>query len=250
MARAQWPLAGAAAALATLAVAGCGSVTAAQSAQNAGAQNAASGAGAAAIRVLPAASRLCARPGAVGKVFIVRQAGLPRSPEGTPALPSNGGNAPAGQSGSVPAPVRVTTVTSAKQARTLARAVCALPRAPRGPMSCPAMFPGVFRLSFIAPGVSLPAVTIQTSGCEIVTGISPPRTAIGRQSFWNLLARLAGPAPGWPAHLPGAPVAPGAPVLPGNGTGHGCAPRSASTPPGSPVKACPGPDRPAGVNRK
>ncbi len=277
MARAQWPsawrpsvpraprraatllhapmrgaLLAAGAAVAALAVAGCGSMTAAQTAAN----SASGAANAAAIRVMPLASRLCARPAAVRQAAIAWSAGTPRVPAGgeTPQLPSNGG-AVSGTSGGAAAPgvipIKIVRVTSAARARELARAICALPKMPRGPINCPALFLGTFRMSFTAVGFKVPAVVAQESGCEVVTGISPVRTAAGKTAFWRMLARLGGPAPGWPGHLPGGPIAPGLPVLPpGSGNGHGCAPRSASTPPGTPVKSCPGPDRPAGVTKK
>jgi hypothetical protein len=242
-------LLGAGAAVAALAVAGCGSMTEAQTAANTGS----GAANAAAIRVMPLASRLCARPAAVRQVTIAWSAGTPRVPAGgtvAPQLPSNGG-AVSGTAAPGVIPVKIVRVTSAAQARELARAICALPRMPRGPINCPALFLGTFRMSFTAAGFKAPAVVAQESGCEVVTGISPVRTAAGKTAFWRLLARLGGPAAGWPGHLPGGPIAPGLPVLPpGSGSGHGCAPRSASTPPGTPVKSCPGPDRPAGVTKK
>lgn len=60
--------------------------------------------------------------------------------------------------------------------RHLATALCGLPKAPRGPVSCPADFGSSFRLAFAAGGRPFPLVTVQTSGCQLVTGLGPART--------------------------------------------------------------------------
>lgn len=60
--------------------------------------------------------------------------------------------------------------------RHLATALCGLPKLPRGPVNCPADFGGSFRLAFTAGGRPFPLVTVQTSGCHVVTGLGPART--------------------------------------------------------------------------
>ena len=75
--------------------------------------------------------------------------------------------------------------------RHLATALCGLPRAPRGPVSCPADFGGSFRLAFAAGGRPFPPVTVQVSGCRVVTGLGPART--GRSAaFWRTLGKDLG----------------------------------------------------------
>jgi hypothetical protein len=60
--------------------------------------------------------------------------------------------------------------------RHLATVLCALPRAPRGPVSCPADFGGTLRLVFTAGDRSFRPVTVHTSGCRTVAGLGPART--------------------------------------------------------------------------
>jgi len=137
-----------------------------------------------------------------------------------------------------PRPPIVKIVRSASRSRALARAVCNLPRFPRGSVNCPALFAaGIYQLTFTADGRQLPTVTIQETGCQAVTGAGVVRTAAGRPAFWALLTKTAGPVVRWPVHLPGGPVRPG----PG---GPICEPPSTQTPPGTPERSCPGPARP------
>jgi hypothetical protein len=87
------------------------------------------------------------------------------------------------------------TVTSPAHAQQVARALCALPAMPHGLMSCPAMFPGTtYQLIFTADGQQLPPVTVEATGCEIVTGAGPVRRVVS-QDFWQLLAVVAGISP-------------------------------------------------------
>jgi len=80
-------------------------------------------------------------------------------------------------------------------ARAVARELCALPVMPRVVMSCPAMFPGTsYQLRFTAPGRSLPAVTIEATGCATVTGVGQVRQATSA-GFWRVLATAAGLSP-------------------------------------------------------
>jgi hypothetical protein len=70
----------------------------------------------------------------------------------------------------------VFTVTNVAQVRRIATLLCALPAIPHGVLSCPDLIGGSYRLYFTAPGRAIPAVTAQSSGCLVVTGLGPPRT--------------------------------------------------------------------------
>jgi hypothetical protein len=237
-----------------LALAGCGSVVAAD-AGNAG--NSGSGHTA----TVPAGQVLCARPAAASRVVIartpfprpilpVRQAPAAGSAGQTqsaqPSQPTKSGKPAAGLQ---PRPATVKVVTSAPRVLALARAVCALPRLPRGPINCPALVTGSYQLTFTVAGRKLPVVSAQLSGCEVVAGAGVVRTAAARPAFWRLLAKIAGPAVGLPVHLPGAPVSPGGPFRPLGPGRSTCAPPSKGTPSGTPTRACPGPDRPIATKR-
>jgi hypothetical protein len=83
----------------------------------------------------------------------------------------------------------VATVTSPRLARALARALCALPLMPRGPVMCPMQLPGEYLMYFRAAGRTLPPVTVSESGCRVVTGLGRPRRA-SQAAFWTDLAKL------------------------------------------------------------
>jgi len=70
--------------------------------------------------------------------------------------------------------------------RTLAAALCGLPKMPRGPVNCPGPFSGSLRLAFAAGGYLYPTVTVQVSGCRVVTGLGPARAA-SSAAFWRIL---------------------------------------------------------------
>jgi len=93
------------------------------------------------------------------------------------------------------------TVASPARARAVARALCALPLMPLGIFSCPSLVPGTtYLLRFTAGGRPLAAVTIEATGCQVVTGIGPTRRAATSPGFWQVLgtaARLR--PPGWSA---------------------------------------------------
>jgi hypothetical protein len=232
------PLAGAAA-VAALALAGCGGVTAAQSVTTS-----ADSSSVRAPAAVAASHLLCARPGAVSQVAIARTGTLPRVLPGPlagsaaaplprlamPRLPAKPARTPGPGTTVVPGmsvgprepiemrpPAARTVVRSSARARDLARALCGLPPFPHVPVNCPALIAGYYRLSFTADGRRLPVVTVQDTGCQTVTGLGTVRQAATRPGFWALLSGLAGPPAGLPVHLPGLPVhLPGLPVhLPG-----------------------------------
>jgi len=126
------------------------------------------------------------------------------------------------------------TVSSPAQARAVARALCALPAMPAVVFHCPAMFQGTtYQLNFTLDGRRLPAVTIEASGCETVTGIGPVRRAGTSPGFWRVLATSAGMRP------PGRPVFSGT-----NPTGPTCQPPSQRL---NQINGCPGVAKPGGA---
>lgn len=68
------------------------------------------------------------------------------------------------------------TITKRATVQQLARLLCALPTVPPGVMSCPNDMGASYRLFFVAGTRSLGAVTIELSGCRVVTGLGPPRS--------------------------------------------------------------------------
>jgi hypothetical protein len=84
------------------------------------------------------------------------------------------------------------TVTSPVRARAVARALCALPPMPHGVFHCPALLAGTtYQLRFTAGGRRLPPVTIGATGCEVVTGAGPTRWVAPSPGFWRVLATAA-----------------------------------------------------------
>jgi hypothetical protein len=79
------------------------------------------------------------------------------------------------------------------QVRDLATALCELPKMPPGPVTCPAEFGSSVRFEFAAGGRPFPPVTVHTSGCRVVTGLGPARTARSAAS-WGTLSENLGPS--------------------------------------------------------
>jgi len=94
---------------------------------------------------------LCAAPAAVSRVQIVR-------------IPSIAQLVPTGKG--QPKPIKI-TVTDPAKARILARAVCRLPRMPRGMFHCPIDVGGAYELTFSVGDRRLPLVQAAASGCEM-----------------------------------------------------------------------------------
>jgi predicted small secreted protein len=163
--------------LGSLLLTACGSVRAPAAGTAGAAPSGASGSPAAAGSGSGAAqATLCADPAAVTRLQIVRVLG-PRVPEAQTAFP------------------RQYAVIGPAGARAVARALCVLPVMPRGIMSCPAMFPGTsYQLHFTAAGRPLPAVTLEATGCDTVTGAGQVRRATSA-AFWRVLATAAGLSP-------------------------------------------------------
>ena len=60
--------------------------------------------------------------------------------------------------------------------RELATLMCALHAVPPGRMMCPNDMGASYRMFFAAGTRSFPAVTVEMSGCRVVTGLGPPRS--------------------------------------------------------------------------
>jgi len=85
------------------------------------------------------------------------------------------------------------TVRSVTKMRTVQRALCALPKQPKGIYHCPADLGISYRLRYHSARGVLPAVTAQTTGCEIVTGLGKAtRWAAESPRFWTTLRRAIG----------------------------------------------------------
>jgi hypothetical protein len=148
---------------------------------------------------------LCSAPAAASQVIITRT--------GTAGPITPGGVAVSAYRSGATRPA-VPVVKGAVQAKTLAQAVCGLPAMPRGLLRCPNLTTPGYQLTFSAGGRLLPAVLVQPSGCETVTGAGAVRSAASRPSFLKLLASMAGPLP-----LPGSVHLPGNAHLPGRTAG-------------------------------
>jgi hypothetical protein len=166
-----------AAALAAIALAGCGSM----SASSTGGATAASPRASSSPSVSPSAAAtqaaLCRRTATVTRLVITRNHVM-RVPQLQAGFPSQ------------------IIVASPARAQAAARAVCGLPSLPRGVFHCPNLTVGsTYLLHFTAGGRQLPAVSIEATGCEIVTGVGPVRWAAKSPGFWRALATAANVSP-------------------------------------------------------
>jgi hypothetical protein len=171
-----------------VAVAACGSVPAPGSAPASGHDATAGTHEAAGGTAQPA---LCREASTLTSLVVTRNHSF-KVPELLPAFPSQ------------------VTVTNPALIRAVARALCALPDMPNGVFHCPALLLGTaYTLHFAASGRALPLVTVNSSGCETVTGVGPVRRVISR-AFWEVLARAlgAGTPPVYGGNVPGEPCQP------------------------------------------
>jgi hypothetical protein len=60
--------------------------------------------------------------------------------------------------------------------RQLAGLLCGLPAIPPGQMACPNDMGGSYRMFFFAGGRAFGEVTVELTGCRVVTGLGPPRS--------------------------------------------------------------------------
>ncbi len=169
-------LARAALLLVPLALAACGSVAAGSGAGSAAAPGAqfpgAQSPGAQSTdKAVPLPSPLCANPGAVNHLVVRRTGIIPHVQAQRLTFPA------------------LVTVTSAAAARAVATAVCALPAQPGGIVNCPNDLGIGYQLRFAAGRHHFHLVTLQATGCEIVSGAGKPRTIAHSTRFWVVLGQ-------------------------------------------------------------
>jgi hypothetical protein len=120
----------------------------------------------------PAAGTLCAQAGQVDRLTMSRADQFPQNHTRF----------------TFPAKI---TITSARRAQAVARALCALPLFPHGTFSCPADFGVSYQLSFASGATRFPVVSVDPGGCEQVSGLGATRWARSA-AFWQLLGSAAG----------------------------------------------------------
>jgi hypothetical protein len=170
-----------AAALSAIVLAGCGSISASSTGTATGAAPSTSSSPPPSPSVSPGAAEtqaaLCQHTATVTRLEILRNHVM-RVPQLQVGFPSQ------------------ITITTAANARTAARALCALPLLPRGVLHCPNLTVGTtYLLRFTADGRQLPAVTIEATGCEVVSGVGSARWAAKSPGFWRTLATAANLSP-------------------------------------------------------
>jgi hypothetical protein len=77
------------------------------------------------------------------------------------------------------------TIKDRATVRQLATLLCALPALPPGHLTCPNNMGASYRMYFVAGGRGFGVITVEVSGCRVVTGLGPPRswstsTALGQ----------------------------------------------------------------------
>jgi hypothetical protein len=171
------------------------------------------------IRPLAAASRAALAPAAASAVIALAACGSvvagghPASAGAPAATAVPGGNASAGVALCLDLP-RLTSVVVIRPValraiepglllprgitirepllvRGLARALCGLPKVPRGLVNCPAQVTGSLRLVFAAGGRAFRPVTVQLSGCRVVTGVGSARS-VPSVVLWRILGKDLG----------------------------------------------------------
>jgi hypothetical protein len=149
--------------LAPLALAACGSVVE-------GSGSAAAGSPASPAAIVRQGS-LCASQGAVNHLVVKRTGILAHVQARHFTFPAS------------------VTVTSAADAKAVARALCALPAQPTGITNCPADLGVSFQLRFAADQSHFHVVTIASTGCEVVSGAGKLRTISTTPGFWTVLGK-------------------------------------------------------------
>jgi len=86
----------------------------------------------------------------------------------------------------------VVSVDKPASVQAAAKALCALPRMPKGVFHCPADIGINYQLTFSEPKRSYPTVVVRATGCEQVSGVGPTRWAARAPSFWRELGKAMG----------------------------------------------------------
>jgi hypothetical protein len=68
------------------------------------------------------------------------------------------------------------TIKDRATVRQVATLLCALPAVPPGQMTCPNDMGASYRMYFVAGGRGFGVVTVEVSGCRVVTGLGAPRS--------------------------------------------------------------------------
>jgi hypothetical protein len=80
-------------------------------------------------------------------------------------------------------------VNNASSSRSVARALCALPKPGTGVINCSAGTGPNYTLTFVAPKYQIAHVLLQLRQCGIVTGLATERTVSRSPGFWRTLGR-------------------------------------------------------------
>ena len=91
------------------------------------------------------------------------------------------------------------TITDHATVRQLATLLCALPTVPPGRMTCPNDMGASYRVLFTAGRRSFDEVTVELSGCRVVTGLGPARSWSTSRALEQVLTQ------GFGIHLPPVP---------------------------------------------
>jgi hypothetical protein len=84
------------------------------------------------------------------------------------------------------------TITNPQAVRTVAATLCTLPVMPRGVLHCPAILGGSYKFWFVAAKRAFPPITVQATGCRIVTGLGhPDRRVVSEQAWVNLTSAFS-----------------------------------------------------------
>lgn len=76
------------------------------------------------------------------------------------------------------------TLSNPHAVRSVAATLCALPTMPRGPVACPAILGGAYKFWFVAAKRAFPPITVQATGCRIVTGLGHPDRRVVSEDAW------------------------------------------------------------------
>jgi len=82
---------------------------------------------------------------------------------------------------------KLVIVKDLTSARSVARALCALPRPNPGVYNCPAGVGPNYALTFLAPGYEVRKVDIELAECGTVIGMTTERTISHSPGFWKIL---------------------------------------------------------------